>query len=136
MLRIGVSAFAMALLVLPDGLFGADAPPPATASPAAVKDGSLPCSTVDLSGKWSFAYTTSHTGTVPGATAFDKASMPVPGCWDDHLERAEAKALWPDAQFHQSDPIEFPLEKRYVGTRIGPRGLCQGAAVYRRQGHA
>ena len=43
---------------------------PATASPAALKDESLPYSTVDLSGQWSFAYTRSHAGTVSDATAF------------------------------------------------------------------
>ncbi len=54
---------------------------------------------IDLSGPWSFCYTTEHDTTPPPAEAFQQQA-PIPGCWDDTFDQSKARRLWPDARFN------------------------------------
>lgn len=65
---------------------------------------------IDLSGPWAFAYTPTHTASVPPANAFS-ASMPVPGCWDDTFPPEHARRLWANARFNpRYQPVRYPME--------------------------
>ena len=67
---------------------------------------------MDLSGHWRFAYTPQHAGVVAPADRF-RASMPIPGCWDDQFSQAEALRLWPDARRNpEYQPIRYPMPDR------------------------
>ena len=85
---------------------------------------------MNLSGDWAFNYTTAHSDQVPPAEAF-KATMPVPGCWDDSFDRSKAQTLWPDARFNpaQNIPYRYPLGGK--GDAVLP--FILGTGWYRKQ---
>lgn len=70
-----------------------------------------PISTIDLSGEWAFAYTPAHTESPPAESAF-ATTIPVPGCWDDRFDRAQAEKQWPNATFNPASPIVFPIREK------------------------
>lgn len=67
-----------------------------------------PVASIDLCGDWAFAYTPARTETPPAQSAFI-TKMPVPGCWDDRFDRAQAETRWPNAKFNPVSPITFPI---------------------------
>ena len=73
-----------------------------------VNAGNDPADTVDLCGDWAFTYAPSRSERVPSADAF-RATMPVPGCWDDQFNHDKVLQLWPDARFNPYfRAISFP----------------------------
>ena len=86
-----------------------------------------PTAVVNLNGDWAFSYTASHTGKVPRASAF-RATMPVPGCWDDQFSRSKALELWPNAR---CNPDFRPLT--FSGDPDASLPYLSGTGWYRRQ---
>jgi beta-galactosidase len=87
--------------------------------------------TVNLCGDWAFAYTVDRAQGLPPAEAF-KASMPVPGCWDDVFDGARARAFWPSAKFNPDyQPIRFPTDNNHLVDPSFP--FLLGTGWYRRQ---
>lgn len=88
---------------------------------------------VELSGPWSFAYTTCYPDEVPDAAAF-KISMPVPGCWDDEVSRERAMTLWPDARFNPKHrEFRFPVSLNLDDLGDGSMPFLLGSGWYRKQ---
>ena len=74
--------------------------------------------TRDLSGAWLFAYTPESTQAVPDSRWF-VASVPVPGAWDDALDQAKVRSLWPNAKFNPKyKPIVFPYSAKPPDTSL------------------
>jgi hypothetical protein len=62
-----------------------------------------------LCGEWDFTYTAGHANDPPPEQSF-AAKMPVPGCWDDNLDRLRTQAFWSkEPRFNAARPIEFPM---------------------------
>lgn len=79
---------------------------------------SSPAQTLSLDGDWDFTYTP-HPGerpepAVPDAAAFT-VRMPVPGYWDDHIDRLQAAPFWGhEARFNPHyRRIDFPMGGAY-----------------------
>ncbi len=66
---------------------------------------------IDLDGPWDFAYTPNHPDTVPPDASF-RATMPVPGCWDDHVDRRRAQSLWSEARLNPAKPVSYPTQDK------------------------
>lgn len=82
----------------------------AVASVATVPSKML-ASVIDLSGDWDFTYTNSHTEHVPDSNTFE-AAMPVPGCWDDYLDRLRPHRFWSQADFNSVNVVEYPMKNK------------------------
>ncbi len=93
-------------------------------------EGKAPSATVDLSGRWSFAYTPARED--PPAVATYRATMPIPGCWDDHLTHDRATSLWPRVRFNPAPPIEYPMTEPPPDSRLPS---IVGTGWYRRVMH-
>ena len=68
---------------------------------------------LDLCGLWDFAYRADRTfdlDTLPSDQEFC-TDMPIPGYWDDHLDRLKHTSLWSrDVRFNPNyRQIEYPL---------------------------
>lgn len=84
---------------------------------------------MDLSGDWSFAYTSEAREKPPGEQAF-LATMPVPGAWDDTVNQAKAAELWPGAKFNpRYKPIQFPYASKPPDASLP---FLQGTGWYRK----
>lgn len=64
-----------------------------------------------LCGKWAFAYTPKALEKPPTESAF-LAEMPVPGCWDDHVNQGRARSLWPEACFNPVPDLTYPMDRK------------------------
>jgi beta-galactosidase len=64
-----------------------------------------------LGGEWEFAYSaTCSPDATPVPPGEFRASMPVPACWDEHLDRLRQSEYWGKARFSPAAPIVFPVQ--------------------------
>lgn len=86
---------------------------------------------IDLSGDWDFTYTNPDDKSIPEPEMF-LTTMPIPGCWDDYLDRIKQwpTSLWMKAHFNHDPIVEYPI-KEYPNDRNGVYLL--GAGWYRKR---
>jgi len=65
--------------------------------------------TIELSGDWDFTYTNPDYNSIPDNNTFE-VKMPVPGCWDDYIDRIRLSKSWSNARFNKAPVVEYPMQ--------------------------
>jgi hypothetical protein len=73
---------------------------------------------IELNGLWDFAYShdisEKNSPAVPSAEEFE-VQMPVPGYWDEEIERLKSASFWSKVRFNPDyKPIEFPMKGEWL----------------------